>query len=141
LKKNTNDRRREDMRRLAVFTLILVLLAGAAYAKDYEVTKKVGEYQVEVKIDRNPPVVGENNVTVEVRDALGKYVADAKVKIEYSMPAMPGMPPMNYKADAEGKGDDYRAKINLSMAGSWNITVKITKGGKTSSMKFNIDAH
>lgn len=129
------------MKRLAVIVMALFFVAGIAYAKDYVVKKNAGEYQVEVKIDRNPPVVGENNVKIEVRDASGKYVADAKVKIEYSMPAMPGMPPMNYKADAEGKGDDYSAKMNLSMAGSWNITVKIIRGGKTSSMKFSVDAH
>jgi hypothetical protein len=129
------------MKKLAVIAMMLLFVAGVAYAKDYEVKKKAGDYQVEVKLDRNPPVVGENKVIVEVRDASGKYVADANVKIEYSMPAMPGMPPMNYKADAERTGDDYRAKMNLSMAGSWNVTVKITKGGKTSSMKFNIDAH
>ncbi len=45
------------MKRLAVFTLTLLLIGGIAYAKDYEVKKKVGEYDVEVKIDKNPPVV------------------------------------------------------------------------------------
>jgi len=95
---------------------------------------------VEVKIDKNPPVVGDNNMTVEIKDSAGKYVKDAKVVVDYSMPAMPGMPPMNYKADAEFKGDEYKAKMNLSMAGSWNIAVKITREGKTSSMKFTVDA-
>lgn len=128
------------MKRIAVIALILVLVAGIAYAAGYEVKKKAGEYDVEVKIDKNPPVVGDNNVTVEVLDSSGKYVTDAKVVVDYSMPAMPGMPPMNYKTDAELKGDKYKAKMNLSMVGPWNIAVKITKGGKTSSMKFTIDA-
>lgn len=129
------------MKRLIVFGLILLLAAGIAYAKDYEVKKKAGEYNVEVKIDKNPPVVGDNNITVEVKDAAGKYVTDAKVKVEYSMPAMPGMPAMNYKTDTEFKGNEYKAKMNLSMAGSWNIAVKITRAGKTSTVKFNVDAH
>ncbi|MEK7238940.1 MAG: FixH family protein, partial [Nitrospirota bacterium] len=129
------------MKRLAVFTLSLLLIAGIAYAKDYEVKKKVGEYDVEVKIDKNPPVVGDNNIEIGIKDASGKYVIDAKVKVEYSMPAMPGMPAMNYKTDTELKGDEYKAKINLSMSGSWNIAVKITRSGKTATMKFNVDAH
>jgi len=54
---------------------------------------------------------------------------------------MPGMPAMNYKANAELKDNTYKAKINLSMTGSWNLAVKITKGGKTASMKFSIDVH
>ena len=128
------------MKRLAVFTLTLLLIGGIAYAKDYEVKKKVGEYDVEVKIDKNPPVVGDNNIEIGIKDASGKYVTDAKVKVEYSMPAMPGMPAMNYKTDTELKGDEYKAKINLSMSGSWNVAVKITRSGKTATMKFNVDA-
>lgn len=129
-----------NMKKLVVFTLILLLIAGIAYAKDYEVKKKAGEYDVEVKIDKNPPVVGDNNIEIEVKDAAGKYVTDAKVKVEYSMPAMPGMPAMNYKTDAELKGNEYKAKMNLSMSGAWNIAVKIIRGGKTTTVKFNVDA-
>ncbi len=128
------------MKKLAIITLILILIAGIAYAKDYEVKKKAGEYDVEVKIDKNPPIVGDNNITIEIKDASGKYVTDAKVKVEYSMPAMPGMPAMNYKTDTELKGYEYKAKINLSMSGSWNVAVKITRSDKTTTMKFTVDA-
>jgi inner membrane protein involved in colicin E2 resistance len=128
------------MKRLGLVVFVLLLVAGIAYAKDYEVKKKAGEYDVEVKIDRNPPVVGDNHVKIEIKDSSGKYVSDAKVVIDYSMPAMPGMPAMNYKTDAELKGDEYKAKMNLSMSGSWNIAVKITRAGKSSTMKFTVDA-
>jgi hypothetical protein len=133
--------RREKMKRLTVITIILLLIAGIAYAKDYEVKKKAGDYDVEIKIDKNPPVVGNNNIEIEIKDASGKYVTDAKVRIEYTMPAMPGMPAMNYKTDTELKGYEYKAKMNLSMAGSWNVVVKITRGSKTTTVKFNVDAH
>jgi hypothetical protein len=104
------------------------------------VKKKAGDYEVEAKIDKNPPVVGDNNITVEIKDATGKYVTDAKVVVDYSMPAMPGMPAMNYKADTELKGNEYKATMNLSMSGPWNIAIKITRSGKTSTAKFSIDA-
>ena len=120
--------------------MALLLIAGIAYAKNYEVKKKAGDFNVVATLDKNPPVAGENVLTISVKDALGKAVTDAKVKVYYSMPAMPGMPAMNYKAEAEMKNDVYSAKLNLSMSGGWNIAVKITKGGKTSTMKFNIDA-
>ncbi len=129
-----------NMKKLVMFTLILLLIAGIAYAKDYEIKKKAGEYDVEIKIDKNPPVVGDNNIEIEVKDAAGKYVTDAKVKVEYSMPPMPGMPPMNYKTDAEVRGNEYKATMNLSMSGAWNIAVKITRGSKTATVKFNVDA-
>jgi hypothetical protein len=95
---------------------------------------------VEVKIDKNPPVVGDNNIEIEVKDAAGKYITDAKVRVDYSMPAMPGMPPMNYKTDTELKDNKYKATMNLSMSGPWNIAVKITRAGKTTTLKFNVDA-
>ena len=129
------------MRKVTLVSMILLLIAGIAYAKSYEVTKKVGEYTVVATIDKNPPVVGDNNISIDIKDASGKTVTDAKVKVEYSMPAMPGMPAMNYKANAQFSGSTYATKMNLSMSGSWNISVKVTRGGKSSTMKFNVDAH
>ncbi len=128
------------MKKLVGVVMVLLLAAGAAYAKDYEVQKKAGEYDVTVTIDRNPAVIGDNNVAIEIKGAGGHHVKDAQVKVEYSMPAMPGMPPMSYKTDAVLKGDAYKATLGLSMAGSWNVTVKVSREGKTSSMKFTVDA-
>ncbi len=130
----------EQMKKIALITMVLLLIAGIAYAKNFEVKKKAGDYDVIATIDRNPPVAGENILTISVKDSTGKAVTDAKVKVDYSMPAMPGMPAMNYKTDAEMKNGVYVAKLNLSMSGGWNIAVKISKGGKISTMKFNIDA-
>ena len=129
------------MKKLFVFTVVFLLIAGMAYAKDYEVKKKAGAYDVTVTIDKNPPVVGDNYVTVVIKDVSGKNVTDAKVLVDYSMPAMSGMPAMHYKTNAGLNGSEYKATMVLSMAGSWNIAVKISKGGKTSTVKFSVDAH
>ncbi|MBI5635235.1 MAG: FixH family protein [Nitrospirae bacterium] len=128
------------MKKVLFAVLAVVLAFGVAVAKDYEVKKKAGDFDVEVRIDKNPPVVGDNNFTIAVRDAAGKDITDAKVVIDYSMPAMPGMPAMNYKTDAMIKGNLYKGTMNLSMSGPWNIAVKITKAGKTSTAKFTVDA-
>ncbi len=128
------------MKKIVLLAVVLLLAAGIAYAKDFEVSKKAGEYDVEMKIDKAQPVVGDNMLTIGIKDASGKYVTDATVKVDYSMPAMPGMPAMNYKADAELKGNVYKAKMNLSMSGSWNIAAKITRAGKTTTAKFTVDA-
>lgn len=126
---------------IGITASLILLIAGIAYAKDYEVKKNAGDYDVEIKIDKNPPSVGKNNMEIEIKDAAGKYVTDAKVNVEYSMPAMPGMPAMDYKTDAKlEEGYEYKATIDLSMSGSWNITVKITRGDKTSKVKFSVDA-
>ena len=46
------------MKRLTLIICVLFLAVGLAYAKDYEMTKKAGEYMVLVTIDKNPPVTG-----------------------------------------------------------------------------------
>jgi len=128
------------MKKAIVLAVILLLIAGIALAKDYEVKKKAGQFDVVMRIDKNPPVVGDNNISIEIKDSSGKPVTDATVKVDYGMSAMPGMPAMNYKTDAVLKGSEYKAVMNLSMSGPWNIAVKITRAGQTSSAKFSIDA-
>ena len=132
--------RRIEMKQCTILMLMALLLAATAYAKEYEVTKKAGDLTVDIKIDKNPPVAGINNMEIGVKGESGKAVIDAKVLVEYSMPAMPGMPAMNYNADAALKGEVYRAAMNLSMSGSWNIAVKITRAGKVETAKFTVDA-
>ncbi|MDP2757342.1 MAG: FixH family protein [Desulfurivibrionaceae bacterium] len=127
------------MRKIAVFTLILLLSAGIVWAKEYEVQKKAGDLSVVVKMDKNPAVTGENGVSVTVKDSSGKEVTDAGVKMEYSMPAMQGMPPMNYGSVLAVQKNTYQGKLNFSMAGPWNIVVKILRAGKTVSTKFSLD--
>ena len=128
------------MTKLIPFILILCLVAGIAYAKGYEAKKKVGEYEAEVRMDRNPPSLGDNNIEIEIKDARGKPLTEAKVLVNYYMPPMPRMAPMNYKTDAKLKGEKYRATMNFIMSGPWIIALKINHGGKISTAKFNIDA-
>ena len=128
------------VKKVLAVLMVVALWAGVSYAKDYEVKKTAGANTVVVKIDKNPPVVGENNITVEVADNMGKYVKDAKVSVAYGMPAMSGMPAMNYKAELTPKGNGYAGVLNISMAGSWNVNAKVTVVGKTHSVKFTVDA-
>lgn len=128
------------MKKLAVFTLIFLLGAGIVWAKDYQIQKKAGDLNVSVRMDKNPAVMGDNGIFVTIKDSAGKEVTDAEVKVEYSMPAMPGMPPMNYKTALALKKDTYEGAVDFSMAGPWNIAVKIARGGgKTVSTKFSVD--
>jgi hypothetical protein len=127
------------MKKLLICLIILLFAAGAVSAKDYAVTKQAGDYTVNVKMDRNPPVTGENKMEIAIKDKAGADVTDAMVAIEYTMPGMPGMPAMNYKAAAELKNKQYTAILNFSMAGAWGVNIKITRAGKTQSVKLNVD--
>ncbi|MGC1402253.1 MAG: FixH family protein [Thermodesulfobacteriota bacterium] len=127
------------MKRVMLLLMVSALMVGTAWGKNYEVTKKVDDYTVKVEIDKNPPIVGDNNMSVIIQDASGKNITDAKVKVGYSMPAMSGMPAMNYKAEAVLQGNEYKAKVNFSMAGSWNVEVQITHAQKVKKVKLNVD--
>jgi hypothetical protein len=127
------------MRKRIVFILVMILIGGIAYAKGYEVKKKAGEYETRIRIDRNPPVIGNNNIEIEIKDAAGKYVMDARVLVNYYMPPMPRMAPMNYRTDARLKGEKYKATMNFIMTGPWIVAVKITRQGKTATTKINVD--
>jgi nitrogen fixation protein FixH len=129
------------MKNLAIILLTVFFMTGVAFAKNFEASKKAGEYDVTLNIDKNPPVVGDNAFTVSVKDASGKPVTDAKVMIDYTMPAMPGMPAMNYKAETALKESAYTGNMNLSMSGAWNVVIKIIRADKTATARFNVEAH
>lgn len=120
--------------------LLVVLVAVTAFAKESSVQKKAGDYSVDIKMDKDTPVVGSNNVEIVIKDKAGKAVTDAKVVVTASMPSMPGMPAMENKADAKLDGGKYKVRIDLSMGGSWNMSVRITQGGKTATAKWTVDA-
>jgi hypothetical protein len=128
------------VKKWGIFILILLSLISVAIPDDLKLTKKVKGYEVEIIIDKNPPILGDNKIEITIKDAEGVPITDAKVLVNYYMPPMPRMAPMNYKTKADLKDDKFKAKMKLIMAGPWIIAVKITRGGKTSTAKFNVDA-
>jgi hypothetical protein len=122
-----------------VAAMLLLITFGVANASNYEITKKAGDYSVQVKIDKNPPIVGKNKMEITIKDNNGKNVTDATVIVDYGMPAMPGMPAMNYKASAETKTGSSLSVLDFSMSGPWTINIKITSASKTQTVKLNVD--
>ena len=125
-----------------VFGLVVavcLVASGAAFAKSYELEKKAGEYTFTIWIDKNPPVQGPNKMEVTIKDAAGKTVTDAAVTVNYTMPPMQGMAPMNYKGNLELKGETYQGSVNFSMSGPWNVELRSVRAGKATPVKFNVD--
>lgn len=120
--------------------LLLFVPAGAADSKELRVRRSAGEYQVEATVDRSPLVLGDNHVEIEIRDRTGKSIVDAEVLVNYYMPPMPRMVPMNYRTEADLDGEKYEAKMDIIMAGPWYIKIIIKHEGKISTTKFNLDA-
>jgi hypothetical protein len=125
------------MKRIFVFAVVMLLVAGVAYAKSYESGKKAGIYHVTLKMENDPVPVAENKATIEVKDASGP-VAGADVELYYFMPSMPAM---NYTAKAEPKDNAYEAVIKPTMPGEWKVDVKVKGGdGKVHKAAFEFEA-
>jgi len=81
----------------------------------------------------DPPRVGENQLEAIVRDAGGRPVDGAEVTVELYMPAMPtmNMPAMRSEAKLlPAGGGAYRGPAQVLMAGRWDATVTVTRGGR-----------
>ena len=77
------------MKKVIIVVCILFLAAGLTYGKDYEISKKAGDLTVQVGIDKNPPVTGNNKLTIRIKDAGGREVTDAALAIHYGMALCP----------------------------------------------------
>lgn len=118
------------MKKVLIILFGIILLIGISYASQ-EIIKDVDDLKVKVFTDNDPPAKGENNLNIILTDLEGKPVTKAKIKVDYSMPPMGSMPAMIYKTRAKSGGEGYKAKINLSMSGHWNIALNIKRPGKS----------
>ena len=68
-------------------------------------------------------VVGKNDFIIELsKDS--KVVDNAKVKIKFFMPEMPGMPYMESEENAILVDGKYKVSVNISMGGTWQYQLK-----------------
>ena len=119
--------------------VVFLMLAPAGEAGDFRVRKNAEGLAFDISINRNPPVRGDNEIRIEIRDAEGHAVLDAEVLVNYYMPPMPRMAPMNYTVPAPLKGKEYRAVMDLIMTGPWNIVTRARIQGRWVRVVFPID--
>lgn len=123
-----------------ILIIVSLLLGNVICSDDLELKKNVGAYEIAIKIDRNPPILGNNRIEIEIKESGGALVTDADVLVNYYMPPMPRMVPMNYKVKAKLKGGTYTAVMKFIMEGPWVIAVKVSHGDRKFTAKFNINA-
>jgi hypothetical protein len=124
---------------MPALVVLFFSITGPACGRDLELKTRIGDHTVEARLDRNPPIIGNNPIEIRIKDARGQAVPVDRVLINYYMPPMPRMAPMNYIIPAKADGTGYRAVMEFIMAGPWVIAVKITSAGKTRTAKFHID--
>ncbi len=128
------------MQILAVAFFLLFVTSGVAYPQGFLVKTNDKDYQVNVTLANFPLVLGANRLEIAISDGSGKSIRDAEVLVNYYMPPMPRMVPMNYKTKASLASDTYEAKMHIIMAGPWYIRIIISRAGKVCTARFNVDA-
>lgn len=99
---------------------------------------------IEFRSEPDPPEAGSNTFEVTVKQPDGSPVSDATVTTVFSMPAMPSMnmPAMRSTATLAHQGSgQYRGPGQLSMGGTWSVTVTVSRGAEElGSKKFSVVA-
>lgn len=101
-------------------------------AETAKTTEKKG-LDIAFRSQPDPPKTGQNTFEVTVKGADGTPITDASVSVAFYMPPMPSMnmPEMRnsvtLKHETEGR---YRGTGNVAMAGRWEVTVAVKRGGK-----------
>ena len=122
---------------LIVLTGIMVLM-GSTYAYSFNGVFNTNDIQVKTSAGHSPFIVGENAVTIELVDAKGSKIKDAKVSVYFFMPSMPAM---NYQVETSLNGEKYAAVIKPTMPGKWAADIKIKKaGGEESKVQVDFEA-
>jgi membrane fusion protein, copper/silver efflux system len=88
---------------------------------------------IAIRVLPDPPRTGDNQLEATVRDAAGKPIDDADVSVQFFMPAMPtmNMPAMRSEARLSPAGGGvYRGMAQVMMAGRWDVTVTVNRGGQ-----------
>jgi RND family efflux transporter MFP subunit len=109
-------------------------LQGYEAAPATQTTARAAEQlQIALRTQPEPPKVGESQLEVNVQTPDGKPVSDAEVTVAFYMAAMPtmNMPAMRNEAKLPAAGNGvYRGTANIMMAGRWNVSVIVSRGGQ-----------
>ena len=93
---------------------------------------EASRYAIALRTDPDPPRNGDNTFVVTVKDPDGAPVSDATVAVRLYMAPMPSMNMPAMKSDVallHVAGGEYRGQGRFTMAGRWDATVTVTRGG------------
>ena len=80
---------------------------------------------IDFRSEPDPPKSGDNTIEVIVRQPDGSPITDAAVTAVFSMPAMRAEAKLSHV-----EGGRYQGMGQLSMSGTWNVTVTATRDGE-----------
>jgi Cu(I)/Ag(I) efflux system membrane fusion protein len=87
----------------------------------------VGGWELSIATEPSTPMVGENTLVLELRDADGNPATGTTIRAYAEMPSMGAMPSMRAPTGQllETTPGHYEGTMDLSMRGEWPLTVQI----------------
>lgn len=132
---------------LGVFAFLLLMVITTLFVSETtETTIKLqnigqtylaGNYQIQIKLKPEKPKIGNNQLTLLIRDQNEQPVTDINIEAYAEMPAMGSMQAMHEVISIENSGTGlYQGHYSLPMNGSWplSITINSAKQGKAEAL-------
>lgn len=121
------DRRAPAFLAIAPIAMLLTIaVAGCGGVPSNLRFEDLGPCRVAVTTSPDPPTTGENEMTLVVHDTEDRPLRGVAVDVVVWMPAMGSMPYMESRGKVrETRPGVYRARYGLSMAGDWEVSVKL----------------
>ncbi|MER3457858.1 MAG: hypothetical protein C4309_03750 [Chloroflexota bacterium] len=120
-----------------LFVGLSLVLAACGGAGATAPTPAAAGPKVVLTTSPDPPLSGNVELVLTVTDANGQPIPDADVYVFADHTEMSGMM-MQGKATAQG-GGRYAITANLSMSGTWKISVQVKKSPLNYTQDFNLE--
>jgi len=126
------------MKNIIKLFISLMIVVGFVNAESIDLNGNVKGINVSLK-SANELVTGNNDFFVTLTKE-GVKITDAKVKVKFFMPQMPGMPYMEQKVKAKLVDGKYKMNINFSMGGTWQYQLRFkTKDGNKYKIRGSVN--
>ncbi len=104
---------------------------AGAWERDDAPVYPAGPFNVQVELEPEKPRIGNNQITLSIRDKDNLPVTDAAIQAVAEMPAMGAMAAMPIPIEIESVQPGlYRGRFELPMKGAWPLTLTIGSGTK-----------
>ena len=128
----------KTVNKISIGIIVILLLVGiatvflnqatetAAKLQKIAPTHLAGNYQIQIDLNSEKPKIGNNQLTIAIRDSKEQPVMNASIQAFVEMPAMGSMQAMREPVNIENIGSGlYQGHYSLPMNGSWPLTVNI----------------